>query len=147
MDTPLQAGPERTAETVGTVLLVDDDCLLLETTSRLLSALGFQVLEAVDGQDALDQYQAHRDAICLVIMDIVMPRMDGLEAARRIRALDPSAKVILSSGFTDRPITDAAADAFLPKPYRGRALCEAIQQVLQGSLKANLLKLGVYGTH
>jgi CheY-like chemotaxis protein len=146
MDTTFQSGPGGFEGTQGLVMLVDDDCMLLESTSRMLSALGFKVLEAVDGQDALSQFQAHRNTITLVIMDIVMPRMGGIEAAKKIRELDPSVKVILSSGFTDQPISEAGADAYLPKPYRGRALCEVIQQVMQGDLKVNLLKLGVYGT-
>jgi CheY-like chemotaxis protein len=146
MDSAFRPEPGGPGEKLGLVLLVDDDCMLLETTTRMLSALGFEVIQAVDGQDALDQFQAHRGAISLVIMDIVMPRMGGIEATRRIKELDPTTKVLLSSGYTAEAITDAKADGYLAKPYRGRALCEAVQRVMQGEVKLNLLKLGVYGT-
>jgi CheY-like chemotaxis protein len=147
MDTAFRSGPGGSEGSLGLVMLVDDDCMLLDTTTRMISALGFEVIQAVDGHDALEQFQAHLEAISLVIMDITMPRMGGIEATKKIRELKPFAKIILSSGFTDQPISEAKADAYLMKPYRGRALCEVIQQVMKGDLKVNLLKLGVYGTH
>lgn len=134
------------ASTLGVAMLVDDDCMILESTTRLLNALGFEVIEAIDGQDAVEKYQTHPKAIAFVMMDICMPRMGGLEAARVIKEYDPSAKIILSSGFTDQPLADAKADAFLPKPYTGRALYEIIQRVMQGEVKSCLMRLGVYGT-
>jgi CheY-like chemotaxis protein len=65
----------------------------------------------------------------MVVMDIAMPRMDGLEATKRIKELRPSTKVVLISG-NDRPPVNSAADGFLAKPFRIDELCQAVQSVL-----------------
>jgi len=117
-------------ESNGTVLLVDDEPMLRECTAALLTALGFEVIEAVDGQEAVEKFKAHRQALVLILMDAVMPRMGGLEATRQIRELDPAAKIILSSGFMPQAQGPVQPDGFLPKPYRGKDLWEAIRKVI-----------------
>ena len=87
-------------EISGTILLVDDEPLVRKNLTAILNAENFEVIEAVDGLDALLKFQTYQYAISLVIMDIVMPRLNGINAANRIRDLDPSAKFIFISGNT-----------------------------------------------
>lgn len=115
------------------VLLVDDDVILRECISEVLFAVGFDVIEAKDGLEALRKYEAQRGAVALVIMDISMPRLDGIKATRKIREIDPFAKIILSSGRADPLPPDVVPDALLPKPYTLSALREVVKQVLQRS--------------
>jgi len=115
---------------VGKILVVDDEPVLRETVRELLEAMGHDVDTASDGQEAVELYQQRLGAYALVIMDLTMPRMDGLEAFHRIHALDPEAHIILSSGFSEHDAIlrfhDMGISAFLPKPYRLTQLENAI---------------------
>lgn len=117
----------------GTVLLVDDDVSHTNVASALILAIGFDVIVANGGEEAVREYLAHASEIVLVLMDVAMPRMGGLEAARLIRKVNPEAKVILSAGNWDyfpADLAEAEADAFLPKPYTYADLRIIFQHVL-----------------
>jgi len=116
------------------LLVVDDDELVRLCVTSILAAVGYDVVEAKDGLEALSVYQAFQEEVCLVIMDITMPRMDGISAAKIIKYTYPSSKVILMSGRPEPLPAEPMADAFLPKPFRSRELLEKVQQVLQGEL-------------
>jgi signal transduction histidine kinase len=119
----------------GLVLLVDDEERILQTTGLALEALGFQVIAAQDGLEALERFQEHRQELRLVLMDLTMPRMDGREALHAMRELDPSVPVVLSSGFSEKDSLQAFPDggpaAFLQKPYQLKDLRAAIQRALE----------------
>lgn len=127
--------PERSFGRFGTILLVDDEPEIRQSTSSLLRQLGFQVLEAADGQEALDLFRAHPGSIQAVLMDQTMPRMDGTAAAAAILSLDPKARIILSSGFPSGEellkSSTLRATAFLPKPYQIQDLVAVLHQVLE----------------
>ncbi len=114
----------------GTVLLVDDEEIILQTTSRLLRDLGYQVVTARHGQEALALFQRDPQAIDLILLDVVMPGLDGVQTLTALRALRPDVKVILSSGYMRGHEDDATlaqgADDFLPKPYRKAELAECL---------------------
>jgi len=116
---------------VSKLLVVDDEIMMRLCVTAILTAIGYDVVEAKDGVEALRVYQAMRSEIALIIMDIIMPRMDGIAATNAIKALEPSAKVILMSGTTEQLPTEAQADAFLSKPFRGKDLVEVVQTTLQ----------------
>jgi two-component system, response regulator PdtaR len=107
------------------VLVVEDEILVLTSTCEQLAAEGFTVLEASDGETALEAFQAHPE-IQLVFTDINMPLpSDGLELARAIRALAPDVPLILTSG--NQPPLALASDmpagaGFVAKPYRTNGL-------------------------
>ncbi|MFN7957323.1 MAG: response regulator [Holophagaceae bacterium] len=105
----------------GTILLVDDEEMVLSSVSDMLESMGLQVQVARDGRQAVAAVQKEGAKLDLVLMDITMPQMDGLEALRQIHQLDPAKPVILSSGYTEHEsIQDGAGDpaaGFLPKPY------------------------------
>jgi len=119
----------------GLVLLVDDEERILQTTGLALEALGFQVVTAQDGREALECFQARRQEIRLVLMDLTMPRMDGREAFHAMRDLDPGVPVVLSSGFSEKDSLQAFPDggpaAFLQKPYQLKDLRAALQRALE----------------
>jgi CheY-like chemotaxis protein len=108
-------------EVCATVLLVDDDQALRHATARALRALGYLVLTAPDGADALDIYRACHEQIDLVVLDVQMPRLGAVDCLPAMRAIDPAPSVILVSGAKlphalDLSVRDGEA-AFLRKPY------------------------------
>jgi two-component system autoinducer 1 sensor kinase/phosphatase LuxN len=127
--------------TVDKVLVVDDEECMREMLALVLTELGFEVTKAKDGADALDQFQSPGGSVSLVIMDIRMPRLNGIEAAQRIKALSPATKIVLISG-NDQPPVGKIADAFLPKPFRVNELCEVVNAVLGDGKLAAWMKCG-----
>jgi PAS domain S-box-containing protein len=118
----------------GRVLVVDDEELILETTAMALSAMGFEVVAARDGLEALARVEADRDGLHLVLMDLTMPRMDGREAFLAMRRLAPDLPVILSSGYNEQDTLQAFGGegpaAFLQKPYQLRELRRVVQGIV-----------------
>ncbi|RJP20039.1 MAG: PAS domain S-box protein [Deltaproteobacteria bacterium] len=111
-----------------TVLFVDDEELIRDLGRQVLETHGYTVCLAADGREAIEWYSANRDRVDLVILDLTMPHRSGLEVFRAIRAMNPSAKVILSSGNT--PSEEIGETAFLPKPYRADTLARIVRSVL-----------------
>lgn len=113
----------------GRALLVDDQPLILRSLQRQLQRLGLEVTTAGDGAEAVGIFE--RDpGFDLVILDVVMPVMDGPEAMRRIRALRADVPVVMLSGFHDRELDVSEADAFLPKPCSAGALRTVLAELL-----------------
>ncbi len=113
------------------LLFVEDDDLVRQPTAELLRKLGYRVIEARNGQEALEAFQRHR--VDLVITDLIMPVMRGEELARRLREIDPQVKILFSSGYpeTEPPIDHKLHQAdFLPKPYDFRELATKIRELL-----------------
>jgi len=81
------------------ILIVDDNADIRQSTKEVLESIGYNVLEAADGLEAVTLYTEHRSEISLVLMDVVMPRLGGVKAAERISALDPEVKVIFATGY------------------------------------------------
>ncbi len=113
------------------VLVVDDEESIREITVMMLQDAGISnVLTAADGKEALDIYR-QRDDIDLVLLDLTMPHMDGEEAFRQLRLLNPSVKVILASGYSEQSIHDR---------FAGKGLCGVIQKPYQPDALANIVK-------
>jgi CheY-like chemotaxis protein len=119
------------------VLVVDDDPMLREIAQAALTHLGYEVLVAKDGIEAMAVFKQHRASIGCVLCDIVMPRMDGWETLSALRRLAPDLPVILSSGYDQvQVMAGDHADLpqyFLGKPYDLAGLRGMIQQALAGS--------------
>jgi PAS domain S-box-containing protein len=117
----------------GTVLVVDDDETVRTVTRRILERAGFDVLLAADGVAALDVYRAN-PGIVLVLLDMTMPRMDGEECFRELRHLDPSVRVVLTSGYNEQDATTRFVGkglaGFIQKPYRPADLIERVNALL-----------------
>ncbi|HJV21931.1 MAG TPA: response regulator [Holophagaceae bacterium] len=117
----------------GLVLVVDDEPAIRDMGRTLLERVGFQVILAADGFEALDLYRVHHGELALVLMDVVMPRMGGVEAFRRMRDLDAEVPVLMVSGYGQEDILadlEARGDAgFLPKPFSRQALMDAVARL------------------
>jgi len=125
--TPEQSGS-------GTVLLVEDEWLVRDMAAAMLQRLGFSVIEAKDGVEAVELFRQRRDEIRLVISDLTMPRMDGWETLTALRQLVPDIPVILASGYDKAQVMAGdhpeSPQVFLGKPYRLKELSSAIGRAL-----------------
>jgi len=110
------------------LLVVDDEDLIRESVAEILSVLGHDIIHARDGLEALRIFKTKTSDIHLILMDIMMPRMSGIAAAKAIKQDHPSTKIVLMSGYTDE--IPSEADAFLSKPFRGKDLRDVIQKIL-----------------
>jgi two-component system cell cycle sensor histidine kinase/response regulator CckA len=125
---------ERSIKGAGTVLLVDDEQIILEVGQELLEAMGYRVLVAIDGKEAIEVYKKNRDEIDLVVLDMVMPKMGGGNAYDRMKEINPDMKALLSSGFSidgeATEILERGCDGFIQKPFTMKALSEKIEEIL-----------------
>ncbi|MBN2506636.1 MAG: response regulator [Verrucomicrobia bacterium] len=116
------------------ILVVDDEEAVRMVIRAVLSYRGYEVLEAVDGEDAIRQYQAARPPVNLVLMDLHMPRMNGRDALERIRQRDPHVRAILLSGGLQEPEPDTVAQVegvrFLQKPFDNPQLVAVVRETL-----------------
>ena len=125
---------ERLIKGTGTVLLVDDEEIILEVGRELLEAIGYRVLAAKDGKEAVQVYEKNRDEIDIVLLDIVMPNMGGGEAYDRMKKINPDVKVLLLSGYSinggAREILKRGCDGFIQKPFDMKQLSQSIRNIL-----------------
>ncbi len=131
---PAGPSPKGSARGKETILVVDDEEMIRDLGKQILTKQGYRVLTAADGPQAVAIYLAERDAIDLVLLDLTMPHMSGLDVLERIRKINPAAKVVLSSGHrgdeAHSPERISGASAFLPKPYRADLMLGIIREVL-----------------
>jgi len=125
---------EKVIEGDGTVLLVDDEKLILDIGVKILKILGYTVLEASGGREAVQVYKENKDKINLVILDMVMPDMDGDEAYDSIKMVNADVKVLLSSGYSldgqASQILERGCDGFIQKPFDIKELSRKIGEIL-----------------
>nr|HMQ14132.1 response regulator [Candidatus Competibacter phosphatis] len=118
----------------GTILLVDDEESVRTLGTRMLERIGFKVLVAADGQEALDIYRKRRDEIALILLDLTMPQMDGEETLHELRRIDAKVRVVISSGYTEAEIAPQFAGkplfGFLQKPYTLSALTQCLRDAM-----------------
>jgi PAS domain S-box-containing protein len=117
----------------GTILVVDDDMGVQSVARRVLASKGHRIITASNGAEGVRMFEQHRNDVRLVLMDMTMPQMSGIEALRRIRAIDTRVPVLLSSGYdVDRSGVDAREfSGFLEKPYSAEELLDAVDQALR----------------
>jgi len=118
----------------GTVLVIEDEEQLRSMVKEMLKHLGFTVLEAGNGIEAVEVFRQHRSQICCIVCDLTMPRMDGWETLAALRSLSPGIPFILSSGYNEEQVMigdhTELPQAFLGKPYRFEELRDMIRRAL-----------------
>ncbi len=117
----------------GTVLIVDDEETVRTVAARILESLGFTVVLAADGSEAVEKYRGEPARFSLVLLDLTMPHMDGEETFRQLRHLNPGVKVVLMSGFNQveaiSRFTGKGLAGFVQKPFEVNDVVTAIQAV------------------
>ncbi|MDY6989315.1 MAG: PAS domain S-box protein [Thermodesulfobacteriota bacterium] len=118
-----------------TVLLVDDEDSILEVGKEMLSALGYKVILAASGGQALGLFKKNRDRIDMVVLDMVMPDIGGGEVYDQLKQIDPKVKVLLSSGYSvdgqANEILKRGCQGFIQKPFAIRELSSKLRQILE----------------
>jgi two-component system cell cycle sensor histidine kinase/response regulator CckA len=126
-------GPSERSKDSETLLIVDDDPALRAAIRRILEAKGFRVLEAADGNEAGELASHHEGPIDLVLCDLVMPGLGGREAAERVRAAKPQARVVFTSGYPleHSSTNDGEPVEFVAKPFTPDELVSAVKKCLE----------------
>ena len=114
-----------------TILMADDEEMVLDIGRKMLERMGFNVLTAKDAQEAIKVYKNNRDIIDLVISDTIMPS-DGEQFVKEIRKINPDAKILITSGDVSKKpgILKLKIVGFIQKPYSFKDLSEIISKVL-----------------
>ncbi|MFZ0132242.1 MAG: PAS domain S-box protein [Desulfobacterales bacterium] len=123
-----------------TLLVVDDEEYILKACRAMLGEMGYTVLTARGGKEATAVLREHGDRIALVILDMIMPGMDGRETFRRLKQIDPQVKVLIASGYSiDEIASDMlllGCDDFIQKPFDTYHISKMIRKVLEGPSEA-----------
>jgi CheY-like chemotaxis protein len=118
----------------GTILLVDDEEPVRNVAGRMLERLGFAVIRAGDGREAVDLFRAHAPDVVCVLLDLAMPRMDGEETFRELRRIQPDVRVVLTSGYSNQEIMgrfrSAGLAGSIEKPFQLETLSTKLREVL-----------------
>ncbi len=122
-------------QSTGTILVIDDEESVLRTTSRMLQYFGFTVVATQDAREGIRIYRERRRDIAAVLLDMTMPQLNGEATFREIRSVDPKAKIILMSGYTEQDATSRFANkgltGFIQKPFQLRQLFSQLQETLR----------------
>ncbi len=117
-----------------TILLVDDEPMIIDIAQEILAVLGYKILTAASGKEALEIYNCHQDTINFCIIDMIMPHMSGSELFDRLKKINPAVKVLLSSGYSidgqAREILNRGCDGFIQKPFTISQLSIKIREIL-----------------
>jgi CheY-like chemotaxis protein len=121
-----------------TILLIDDEEMIIEVGRELLEELGYTVILARSGREAVDVYRQECNRIDLVIMDMIMPNMGGGETFDRLKKINSESKVLLSSGYSvdgqATKILERGCDGFIQKPFNMQQLSNKVREILDLTL-------------
>jgi two-component system, cell cycle sensor histidine kinase and response regulator CckA len=117
-----------------TVLFVDDEDMIIEVAEELFDQLGYKVLTARSGKEAIEIYEKNKEQIDIVLLDMIMPDMSGSDTYERMKAIDPDIKVLLSSGYSINgqatEIMDRGCNGFIQKPFKMKELSQKLREIL-----------------
>ena len=120
-----------------TILFVEDEDLLRESVEAVLSSKGYTLITARDGLEAVEKFRECIQEVDVVITDLGLPQLSGEEVFRRIREIDPKARIILASGYIDPSVRaelqKSGAQFFIQKPYYPATVLKAIRDILKGN--------------
>ena len=125
---------DTSSEKEKTILLIDDEEMVINISEMMLKRLGYRVLKAHSGYEGLQLFEENKSKIDLIISDLEMPKMNGEEVMDKIREIDPQIKVMLSSGaLTDadeKNVVNKGFNGFIKKPYNMNTLCEKMAEII-----------------
>jgi CheY-like chemotaxis protein len=117
-----------------TILLVDDEIYIVNVTSSMLEKMGYRVITVTSGAAALSVYEKKWREISLVILDLIMPKMNGGELYERFKSINPDAKVLLSSGYglngQVEEVMNRGCNGFLQKPFDMKELSRKVREII-----------------
>ncbi|GAG40994.1 unnamed protein product, partial [marine sediment metagenome] len=129
-----QVLPDELIKGKETVLLVDDEDMIIDVGEQMLETLGYNVLIARSGKEAIELYKESKDKIDMVLLDMVMPGVGGGETYDRIKEINPKVKVLLSSGYSidgqATEILERGCNGFIQKPFNMEQLSQSIREIL-----------------
>ncbi len=120
---------------LGTVLIVENEQLMLGLIERVLLQHGYQVLAAADGEEAIEVYRLHKLEIDVVLLDVGLPKVNGVDVLYKMKSENPNVRVIIVSGFLAPELRtkmqQAGVEHFIDKPYMLDQLVETIQSLIE----------------
>jgi len=126
--------PREVLKGIEMVLLVDDEDSIVDVGEKILHMMGYQVLSARSGKEAVELYQKNQARIDIVVLDMIMPEMGGEETYDKLKEINPKAKVLLSSGYSidgkAKEILERGCDGFIQKPFTVEELSQKIREIL-----------------
>jgi len=121
----------------GTILIIDDEEAIRHMLIKTLKYVGYDVLEANSGKSGINQYKKHKKRILAVILDVIMPEMDGVQIYKALKKINPNIPVLVSTGYASNKQTvelkELGVEGFLKKPYRQSELVKAINKAINHS--------------
>lgn len=136
---PLSEKQELTLSNEGTILVIDDETLMLNMAEKMLTKCGYRVLVASDGAEGLDIFQERHKEISVVLLDMAMPGLSGKDVFVALKSIDADVKVLLTSGFQQdervQEILELGVKGFVQKPYRLQSLGDAVGAIIKGENK------------
>lgn len=126
-----------------TILLVEDEMLVQKFLAEALESVGYKVILAVDGQEAVDKYKDNRAAVDLILMDIMMPRKDGVTARKEIMELNPAVRILMMSGYSAVSLGNIDNLNFIQKPMLPSLLFTNIRDILDFKQDPTLMHVEV----
>jgi len=140
VDRPVSGSKDKPSEVedfrgTGTILLVDDEEAVRKVAKRMIERVGYKVLVAADGNQAIDLFRRHSEEISCVLLDLTMPRTSGEATFEQLRLIRGDVRVILSSGYNEEEVTGRFAgkglSGFIQKPYRSATLHAKLREALR----------------
>ena len=117
-----------------TALFVDDEDMIIEVAGELFEQLGYKVLTAGSGREAIETYEKNKERIDMVLLDMIMPDMSGGETYDKLKEINPDIKVLLASGYsmngTATGIMDRGCNGFIQKPFKMKELSQKLREIL-----------------
>ncbi len=134
---PIDVVPQENEKFTGgteTILFVEDEYLLLKAVRRFLKSFGYSVYVAADGEEAIDVFTRHQDEIALVLSDVGLPKMSGIDVFKKLRSINPQVKVLLASGFFEPDLKQSlkklGVRGFIQKPYSNDEVLRKLREIL-----------------
>jgi two-component system, cell cycle sensor histidine kinase and response regulator CckA len=136
MDYVFQAGsPNRMAGDQATILVVEDERIMLRLLGKFLSGQGYRVLAADNGEQAIESYCRHKMEIDLVLLDLDLPKVKGVDVFHKMKSENPDARVVVTSGYIEprmkAEMLRAGVKHFVTKPYRLPDMIETLRIVTE----------------